>query len=91
MDWQIRPGVAEGPIMGGGVSSHFKGAGLDIEVYQSYESLVEFAKHVESGSAGNAEARRTFWGNIQGQHSDQIYLHIGHMENGVFNLAGPNR
>ena len=58
---------------------------------QSYESLVEFAKHVESGSAGNAEARRTFWSNIQGQHSDQIYLHIGHMENGVFNLAGPNR
>lgn len=91
LDWQIRPGVAEGPIMGGGVSSHFKGAGLDIEVYQSYESLVEFAKHVESGSAGNAEARRTFWSNIQGQHSDQIYLHIGHMENGVFNLAGPNR
>ena len=49
------------------------------------------SKHVETGSAGNAEARRTFWSNIQGQHSDQIYLHIGHMENGVFNLAGPNR
>ena len=91
MDWQIRPGVAEGSIMGGGVSSHFKGSGLDIEVYQSYESLVDFAKHVENGSGGNAEARVKFWTNVQGQHSDQIYLHIGHMENGVFNLAGADR
>ena len=91
MDWQIRPGVAEGSIMGGGVSSHFKGSGLDIEVYQSYESLVDFAKHVENGSGGNAEARVKFWTNVQGQHTDQIYLHIGHMENGVFNLAGADR
>ena len=51
----------------------------------------DFAKHVENGSGGNAEARVKFWTNVQGQHTDQIYLHIGHMENGVFNLAGADR
>lgn len=91
INWQIKPGVESGSLMGGGVSAHYKGAGLDIEVFQSYESLVDFAKHVESGDGGDADARKTFWENVQGHHVDQIYLHIGHLDNEGFNLAGANR
>ena len=36
----------------------------------------------------NPEARKTFWSMVDGAHADQIYVHVGHLDNGVFNLAG---
>ena len=91
MDWQIKPGVNEGLMMGGGVSVHYKGSGSDVQFFSSYENIMDFAKSVSSQGSDNAEARKTFWNMVSGSHKDQIYVHIGHTEEGKFNLAGKDK
>ena len=88
LDWQIFPGVNNGLVMGGGTSSHFKGSGHDVEVFQSYENIVAFANSISGQSSDNADARSKFWDNVTGAHEDQIYIHVGHLVDGVFDLAG---
>jgi hypothetical protein len=50
-----------------------------------------FANALENPVEGDDEARRKFWSMVEGVHQDQIYVHVGHIINGEFNLAGPNR
>ena len=33
-------------------------------------------------------ARDTFWSLVGEGHQDQIYIHVGHLVDGVFDLAG---
>jgi len=40
---------------------------------------------------GNTEGRSDFWQNVEGKHSDEMYVHRGHVVNGKFDLAGPDR
>ena len=68
----------------------------EVEVWQCYTNLVEFAKGVTARGEETEEAkeaRKTFWSLVDGAHEDQIYLHIGHvnMEKGIFDLAGKDR
>ncbi len=95
-DWSIAPQVDRGEAMSGGVSYHYMGSGPDVEVWQCYNSLVDFAKAVTSNAEASEkekEGRKAFWSLADGGHEDQIYLHIGHvdMEKGVFDLAGEDR
>ena len=34
---------------------------------------------------------KKFWTSVSGSHEDQIYVHVGHLENGTFNLAGKDK
>ena len=89
MDWQIIPGVKEGSLLAGGASAHYKGEGADAQFFSAYTDITEFASVVSSQGTANPEARSKFWNMVDGDHSDQIYLHIGHMnDEGVFDLAG---
>ena len=95
-DWRIKPAVDAGNSIAGGVSYHFMGSGSEVEVWQCYNSLIDFATSVTSLSPqGDAakESRKTFWSLASGSHEDQIYLHIGHvdLEKGVFDLAGESK
>ena len=36
------------------------------------------------------EASSAFWAEITGDHEDQIYIHVGRLVDGKFDLAGPN-
>ena len=88
MDWQTRPNVEDGLQLGGGVTYHYKGAGSDIELFGGFKNIQDFAKTVSTQGSDNPEARKTFWNMVDGAHADQIYVHVGHLDNGVFNLAG---
>ncbi|MDC0387070.1 hypothetical protein OAM55_01420 [Flavobacteriaceae bacterium] len=95
-DWRIKPEVEIGSSIAGGVSYHYMGSGPEVEVWQCYNSLVDFATSVTSTtpqSDAAKESSKTFWSLVSGSHEDQIYLHIGHVdtEKGVFDLAGPNK
>jgi hypothetical protein len=95
-DWRIKPAVDTGSSIAGGVSYHFMGSGSEVEVWQCYNSLVDFAKSVTASTPKDdnlSESRKTFWSLVSGSHEDQIYMHIGHvnLEKGVFDLAGENR
>jgi len=95
-DWQIKPGVDAGTSIAGGVSYHYMGSGPEVEVWQCFNSLVDFATattNPTSPSEETKEARKTFWSLASGGHEDQIYLHIGHVdvEKGVFDLAGADK
>ena len=39
---------------------------------------------------GNPEGRNTFWQNVEGNPSDNMFVHRGHVVDGKFDLAGPN-
>ena len=91
MDWQTRHHVENGLQMGGGVTSHYKGSGYDLEFFGGFPSLTDFASSATSPGADNPEARAKFWSMVSGEHQDQIYVHVGHLENGVFNLAGEDK
>lgn len=88
MDWQIIPGVKEGSILAGGASAHYKGTGADAQFMAAYASITDFAEAISSQGSSNAEARKTFWSMVEGDHKDQIYMHMGHLINGKFNRAG---
>ena len=93
-DWSIKPAIDDASSIAGGVSYHYMGSGPDVEVWQCYNSLVDFATSVTaSGRGGNKEARDTFWRLADGGHEDQIYLHIGHvnLESKRFDLPGEGR
>ena len=94
-DWRIKPEVTKGTSIAGGVSYHYMGSGHEVEVWQCYNSLVDFAKAVSTPSQDEsiAEARKTFWSLVEGSHEDQIYLHIGYVnpDKGIFDLAGKER
>jgi hypothetical protein len=96
VNWRIKPDVNSGAALGGGVSYHYMGSGSEIEVWQVYKSLVDFATSVTSKapqSDAAKEASKTFWSSLDGSHEDQIYIHVGHVDvtKKVFDLAGPNR
>ena len=95
-DWRIKNSVDNGSSMSGGVSYHFMGKSSEVEVWQCYTNLVEFAKAVTAKNPESElaiKARKTFWNLVDGAHEDQIYVHIGHvnMEKGIFDLAGKDR
>jgi len=95
-DWRIKPEVDAGTSIAGGVSYHYMGSGPEVEVWQCYNSLVDFATAVTATTAQTdaaKESSKTFWSLVTGAHEDQIYMHIGHvdLEKGVFDLAGPNK
>ena len=95
-DWQIKPGVDAGTSIAGGVSYHYMGSGPEVEVWQCFNSLVDFAKATTASSSSSDEAKeasKKFWSLASGSHEDQIYLHIGHVdyEKGIFDLAGEEK
>ena len=95
-DWQIKPGIDAGTSIAGGVSYHYMGSGPEVEVWQCFNSLVDFAKATTEASPPSDEAKeagKTFWSLASGGHEDQIYLHIGHVdyEKGIFDLAGEEK
>jgi hypothetical protein len=95
-DWRIKPEVDAGNSIAGGVSYHFMGSGPEVEVWQCYNSLIDFATSVTASTPQDDSAKessKAFWSLASGNHEDQIYLHIGHvdLEKGVFDLAGANK
>ena len=72
-------------------------AGSFLEVYgysiENSKELIgsnikEFSETVSTQSSDNPEEAKKFWSAVSGPHEDQIYVHVGHLENGEFNLAG---
>ena len=91
MNWQTKPGVEKGLQLGGGYSVHFSGSSYDVQVFQGFANFVDFAKSVTTDSLADSTFAPDFWSEVDGDHEDQIYVHIGHLVNGKFDLAGPNR
>jgi hypothetical protein len=57
---------------------------------------VDFATATTNSTISSDEAKETskiFWSIVSGEHEDQIYLHIGHVdiEKKVFDLAGADK
>ena len=90
MDWQTKPGVEKGLQLGGGYTSHFSGNGYDVRFFSAYANLVDFAKAITTDSVATEGGGAAFWPEVAGEHEDQIYIHVGHIEDGKFDLAGPN-
>ena len=90
MNWQTRPNVEKGLQLGGGYTTHFKGSGADVQFFGGFKNIKEFAETISTQSSDNPEDAKKFWDAVSGAHEDQIYVHVGHLENGVFNLAGKN-
>ncbi len=88
MEWQIIPGVKEGAMLSGGASAHYKGTGSDAQFMASYSTIIDFATAISNQGSANAEARTTFWNMVEGDHKDQIYVHMGHLKDGKFDRAG---
>ena len=91
MNWQTKPGVEKGVQLGGGYSVHFSGSSYDVQVFQGFANFVDFAKSITTDSVADSTYAADFWSEVDGDHEDQIYVHIGHLVNGKFDLAGPNR
>lgn len=91
MDWATRPAVANGLQLGGGATMHFKGSGHEVEFFSGYKNIMEFAESVSNLPDENPEARKKFWSLVDGAHEDQIYIHVGHIVDGKFDLAGKDR
>jgi hypothetical protein len=90
MEWRTKPGVGKGLQLGGGYTTHFSGSGPDLQLFSGFKNIVDFAKSVSTDDVSNSEASSAFWSEITGDHEDQIYIHVGHLVNGKFDLAGPN-
>ena len=91
MAWQIIPGVKEGMQLAGGASAHYKGTGADAQFFAAFKSITEFAEAISNQGSANAEARSKFWSMVDGEHKDQIYMHLGHLTADGFNLAGKDK
>ena len=91
MDWQTRPNVENGLQLGGGVTYHYKGAGADLAFFAGFKNIQDFATTASAQASDMPEERETFWSMVQGTHADQIYVHVGHLEDGVLNLAGKDK
>jgi hypothetical protein len=90
-NWQTRPHVENGLQLGGGFTTHFKGSGADVQFFGGFKNIKEFAETISTQSSDNPEDAKKFWDAVSGSHEDQIYVHVGHLENGVFNLAGKDK
>ena len=90
MEWRTKPGVEKGLQLGGGYTTHFSGSGPDLQLFSGFKNIVDFAKSVSTDDVSNSEASSAFWAEITGDHEDQIYIHVGHLVDGKFDLAGPN-
>ena len=91
MDWQTRPGVEKGLQLGGGYTTHFSGSGYDVRFFSAYPTLVDFAKAVTTDNVATEGGGSAFWEEVAGAHEDQIYIHVGHIKDGKFDLAGPDK
>ena len=58
-DWRIKPAVDAGNSIAGGVSYHFMGSGSEVEVWQCYNSLIDFATSVTSLSPQGDAAKES--------------------------------
>lgn len=87
-NWLIFPGIDQGSIQSGGFSSHLSGGGSDLQIWKIYGNLDNYVKSISL--QGNAEGRSEFWQNVGGTHTDNMYVHRGHVVNGKFDWAGPN-
>jgi hypothetical protein len=87
--WLIFPGIEDGSVQSGGFSTHLSGAGSDIQVWTIHANLDNYVKSISL--QGNNEGRSEFWQNVEGTHSDDMYIHRGHVVDGKFNLAGPDQ
>ena len=90
MEWSTKPGVENGLQLGGGSTLHYKGSGSDVQLYGGFKNIKEFAESISNQGTDSPEARAKFWNLVEGSHSDQIYIHVGHLVDGKFNLAGPD-
>ena len=70
-DWSIKPGVTKGTSIAGGVTYHYMGSGHEVEVWQCFNSLVDFAKAVSTPSKED-EKRLTFNGPLQSKPDETI-------------------
>ena len=86
--WLIFPGIEDGSVQSGGFSTHLSGAGSDIQVWTIHANLDNYVKSISL--QGNTEGRSEFWQNVEGTHSDDMYVHRGHVVDGKFDLAGPD-
>ena len=91
MNWQTKPGVEKGLQLGGGYSVHFSGSGYDVQVFQGFANIRDFAKAISSENVADSQYAPDFWAEVAGDHEDQIYLHVGHLVDGKFDLAGPDK
>ena len=91
MNWQSKPGVEKGSQLGGGYSVHFSGSGYDVQVFQGFKNIVDFAKAISTDNVADSQYASDFWEEVEGEHEDQIYVHVGHLVEGKFDLAGPDR
>ena len=83
--------VADGLQLGGGVTKHDKGASADLEFFGAFKTMVDFATSISTQGTVNTAARNSFWSLADGSHADQIYLHVGHLVDGTFDLAGKDK
>ena len=88
-NWLIFPGIEDGLVQSGGFSSHLSGGGSDLQVWTIHSTLEEYVNSISL--QGNAEGRSTFWENVEGNHSDNMFVHRGHVVDGKFDLAGPDK
>ena len=86
-EWQTIPLVESGHMMAGGYTWHLYGSGKDIQLYSAYPSMTVFADALENTPDSNPEARQKFWSMVKGSHTDQIYVHVGHIVDGVYTPA----
>ena len=86
--WLTFPGVEDGSVQSGGFSTHLSGSGSDLQVWTIHSTLEDYVNSISL--QGNPEGRNTFWQNVEGNHSDNMFVHRGHVVDGKFDLAGPN-
>ena len=91
MEWSVKPGVEKGVMLYGGGTSHFIGSGSDVQLWSAYTNIADFAEANGPNSQRNTEAAPKFWSLVEGAHSDQIYIHVGHTIEKKFNLAGKDK
>ena len=85
-NWQTIPQVENGQMMAGGYTWHLYGSGKDLSVYSAYADMKAFADALEN-APDNPEERQKFWSMVKGSHTDQIYVHVGHVKDGVYTPA----
>ena len=91
MDWSVKPGVEKGVMLYGGATTHFIGSGSDVQLWSAYTNIADFAEANGPNSQRNSEAAPKFWSLVEGAHSDQIYIHVGHTIDNKFNFAGKDK
>lgn len=88
---QTRSLVANGLQLGGGVTKHDKGAGADLEFFDAFKTIVDFATSISTQGTVNTAAKNSFWSLVDGPHNDQIYSHVEHLVDDTFDLAGKDK